>query len=137
MKNLLLLLLFIFLSAFECSAQYGEWINIRKEKDGAIYLRSDQLSLDSIKKVWIKDVQKQLEIISDKGKKVIIPNGYTVSLREFDCAKKKTKLISYINYDSKGKVLYSVKMEEYEQSWEDVAPETIGELLFMRTCQLF
>lgn len=137
MKNILSLLLFVFISIFECSAQYGEWINIRKEKNGAIYLRSDELSLDNIKKVWIKDVQKKLEIISEKGKKIIILNGYTVSLREFDCTLRKSKLISYINYNSKGKVIYSAKKEDYEQSWEDVAPDTVGEFLLTKTCELF
>lgn len=136
MKFRLILLILISFSFSKCFAQYGEWLQIEKGKDHVYYLRSHQFLSGDVKKVWIKDVQKKLQSISKTGKKIFLLNGYTISLREVNCSTRQSKLISYVDYNSSGKVIFSNNIEEYEQSWDDVVPDSVGEFLLDKTCEL-
>jgi tetratricopeptide (TPR) repeat protein len=56
--------------------------------------------------------------------------NYEQTNYEIDCSRQKIKAASYIRYDSQGNALRSGS----EKDWQNVAPETLGELLYRGMC---
>ena len=54
----------------------------------------------------------------------------------FDCNGRKIKVIAYVHYSLNGKVLKNRTIEEWEQKWINIVPETIGEMLFTKACSM-
>lgn len=62
--------------------------------------------------------------------------AYALILKEFNCAERKSRLISVKDYDEKGHMLSSTHIEEREQVWTAVAPETVEAELLTAVCQI-
>lgn len=82
--------------------------------------------------VWIKVVNSATRIKDNTAKIITIENV----LYGFDCVERKIKIMSYVKYSQSGKILKHVTIEEYEQKWNSVVPETIGEGLLIKACAM-
>lgn len=71
------------------------------------------------------------------GKANTLLNGFEVDLAEYDCSEKRNRLLSYVFYNSKGSVVSDYEFEDYETKWNTVVPESIGEMLLNKVCELF
>ena len=53
-------------------------------------------------------------------------------MNEFDCLNRKMRTLSAIDYDEVGKVLSSFEFQDVP--WEEVVPESVGELELDAVC---
>ena len=117
------------------------WIVAAKSIDskGTYYINSTYISNENqIIKIWIKSIiQKDLWVT--KGKSKIKKKVYTENrlLYEFDCENHKTMLLYDVKYNSSGDVISAYNPEEYEKKWEISIPDTIGEILLNKVCELY
>ena len=58
--------------------------------------------------------------------------AYVVEQWAVDCRLKKTKILSLLKYDAKGKVLDS---NDSETGWESTVPDSLGEQMYRGMCQ--
>jgi hypothetical protein len=133
-KKIILLLLITFLSkAVFCQS----WIYVGKSSDGnPYYMRSTSVESSLTKKVWVKHNKSKLTV-KKSGRTLTYINGYDVLLYEFNCEEKQLMLHSVISYSSKGTVVDSYRPQDYEKEWSDVVPESVGEMLLEKACELF
>ena len=131
-------LFYFLLSVFFAQTGYSQdWIYVGKSKAGdTYYLRNSVVSETGYKKVWSKQTAKVMTYTKN-GKKYKLINGYCVDLKEYDCDGRQIKLISWAYYNSSGNVVYSVKLEDYLAEWRDVYPDSVGEMLLEKVCELF
>lgn len=86
-------------------------------------------------RIWTKTEIKKKEIIKD-GKTSTYTDVIQLVLMVADCKERKSKNVSTTIYDSEGKVIISLTIPDYEQEWIDVVPDTIGETVLDKICEL-
>ncbi len=141
MKHTLLTLTFLLLS-FNAFSQ--NWTEVTKDKfDNKYYIKNSIVSRggdfgndDSIIKIWTKQTSKSFTDSRSKQKKVYY-NIYIIQLFEFDCKNSKSKLLSRTFYSSKGGVIFGNDIEPFDTDWEMVIPESVGESLLNKVCELY
>ena len=105
-------------------------------KGDKYYVRNSSTEEYEGKKVWTKQVSKT--ITYKKGNKTYtLTDGYCLNLRIYDCSGRRFKLVSFAYYNSKGTVVYSYQFPDYLTEWQDVFPDSIGEMLLDKVCELF
>lgn len=126
------------LTFFICSYLNGQnWIYIGKSSDGSsYYMRSTSVSNSYTKKVWVKHSSSKLTV-KKNGKTYTYVNAYEVLLYEFSCTNNQIKLHSVVTYNSKGTVVDSYNPPDYYLEWKDVVPDSVGEMLLEKACELF
>ena len=98
----------------------NDWIIVSSQNGQQWFIKSTYESKDgSIIKIWAKEIKNKAKLLV---------------LAEFDCSSRKSKFISTINYDSKGKVL---EHSTDETDWESIPPETTLETMFIKVCDRF
>jgi len=115
-----------------------DWVYIGSDRKGSKwYIKSSYVTknYNSIK-IWSKQVNKS-STITKNGKKITLNNTYTVDLYEYNCSEQTSKLIGSTTYNSQGRVIKTFKVEEYNQEWDDVVPDSMGELILNKVCELF
>ncbi len=119
-----------------------EWLYVGTAKDGsATYIKStysnknqvySNNSFHNVYDVWTKSNIK-------KG----TWNGKTYrdveekALYSFDCNASQLERLQQIIYDRNGNMIYSYAPASYETRWNSAAPESMGELMLNKACQLF
>lgn len=114
-----------------CAVQAkAEWLKLSTSSNGDVWLidPTRMKSLGGRKfEVWIKMDHSRNRSIS-----------YRTSLNLFgiNCSSQKYKLLSYVNYDSYGKVVSSHTFTEYgyEIGYEPIIPETMVESISNAVC---
>ena len=71
------------------------------------------------------------------GKNHTLLNGYAVALFEYNCDTKQSNLLSKTYYNSKGTPVNNYKVAYYDEVWTDVIPDSVGEELLNKACELF
>lgn len=129
------ILLFILLTSKSSFSQ--NWIYVGSSVSGdKYYLRNSNNNESGFKKVWSKQVSKSMTY--KKGNKTYtLINGYCLDLKEYDCSGKQSKFVSYAYYNSKGVAVYSYQFQSFETEWHDVLPDSVGEMLLEKVCELF
>lgn len=140
MKSIVLTSLFLFFCQF---AFCQDWILVTSDKDGDkwyvkdSYVKKEGFSdLDNQFRIWTKREVKK-KTIKKAGRSVIYLNVKELQLIVADCNDRKMKVVTTIIYDSQGKVIYNSTLQEYEQEWIDVVPDSIGEAMLDKICKLF
>ena len=59
--------------------------------------------------------------------------SHTLELHEYNCTKDEMRILSMVDYDTKGNVIDSASAKTAE--WDYVAPDTIGDSLFKALCR--
>jgi hypothetical protein len=122
---------------FNVKAFSQNWIYVGSATNGnKYYLRSNNTSGTSYKKVWSKTVGKSIQY-KKNGKIYTLLDGYSIDLHEYDCSERQIKLLSYVYYSSKGTPVHSVTIQSFDTEWWDVTPDSIGEMLLDKVCELF
>jgi ribosomal protein L25 (general stress protein Ctc) len=78
------------------------------------------------------NVVKDKEIISAWIKRFKEGGNYSKTLIEFDCAKKKTKMVKMLEFDKATNVTTTV---DFEPVWEASAPETPAQAAALMICK--
>lgn len=137
MKTLILLFVTLFL---EYNGFAQDWVYIGSDNDeNKYYVKSTYVTKDVYEgsiKLWIKKEMKKVTI-KKNGKPINYLNAKELQLFEIDCNEKKIKIVSSIVYNSQGKVVDSWTLRDYEQEWNDIVPDSIGEAISDKTCELF
>ena len=113
----------------------NEWIYISTTVNGdKLYVKSSYVSKnESVIKIWTKTEYKKLSL-NKNGQKITYKDCKSLVLFEFDCLDRKIKYDSVIYYDSKGN---TIKSSDTERDWTNVFPDSGGEFLLDKVCNLF
>lgn len=128
MKPLLISLLILPFISFS-----QQWSFIGTSNKSDYYIRKKTLQSDD-NKYWIKEVAPKLDYKTKSGKKVVVLNGYRLTLYDFDCSERRLQLIQNVLYNSLGKNVFSYEKEDWEDDWSDVIPDTLGEFFLNTIC---
>lgn len=112
------------------SVEDDTWMLVTLQDNSIILVKREyETNYGNTISVWFKTYKKTI-----KNKIVTITKS--MELYEINCSDKKFKLIKYANYNNTGKVLKSRNLEDYEQYWDNIIPESLGELMFNKACSL-
>jgi hypothetical protein len=134
---LTLCLLFLGLTTF-CQ----DWVSVGADTDDnkwyvkSTYVKKDLYSGGGIK-IWTKQESKQMTITTKSGETVKLTNAKELQLIVVNCKERKMKLVSSTVYNSQGKMVSNLTLQDYEQDWIDVVPDSMGEAMLDKTCELF
>lgn len=112
-----------------------QWIYVADGSDSKIYVYSEMVGTDDIEggiKVWLKYKFKNKKV----GRKQY-PNCEMKQLMLIECTERKLMLKKYIFYSSSGVVIKSSEPYEESYEWDNVAPESVGEAIVKKVCELF
>lgn len=111
-----------------------EWIYIMSTKDGSSksFIRNKCVDNGQYIKIWTK-VESKKQVINRK----IYFNVSILFLQEYDCDNLTYRSLAKITHDSKGKVINSKHLQEYEIEWHEVVPGSIGEAALNKICELY
>jgi hypothetical protein len=114
------------------------WIEIGKSSisDETFYINSTYVSNDNnIVKVWIKTTTiKTIKNKSKSSKKIKTDKKF---LYEFDCQNNKLRILYAVYYNSSGNVIDTYNPNEYALDWEIAIPDSLGEYLLNKACELY
>ena len=141
MKTLLLTLTLLFVGHKSFSQ---DWVYAGADSDGdkwyvkSTFVKKEENfggSGESIR-IWTKkEINKKT--IRKGGKTLTYANVKELQLIIADCSDRKLKFVTTTVYDSKGKVIHSWTLQDYEQEWSDVVPDSMGEAMLNKICELF
>ena len=127
--------IFICVLIFFSGDIYAQWIEAGRSTDNSIYYLRKHSEKYGSTKVWVKEVSKSLAYYTKTGKKAFI-NGYSMTLYDTNCDEKQLALVSLTVYNLSGNVVSTTKLEEYEIDWQDVIPDSVGEMILTKACEL-
>jgi len=87
-------------------------------------------------KIWTKKDLKKTTV-KKNGKVFAYTNAKELQLIYADCANQRIKLVISTVYNSQGKPVDSWTNGPYEQEWIDVVPDSMGDSLLDKICELF
>ena len=135
-------ILFISILFIGNSSFAQDWTFVGADRDGnkwyvkSSYVSKDEFTNNDIFKIWTKkEVLK--ETIKKNGKTLTYSNAKELQLIFADCTERRIKFVSSIVYSAQGKVLNNWSLEDYEQEWKDVIPDSMGEAMLNKICELF
>ena len=133
MKHVILFILII----FTIQAKSQDWIYVGNGKNGSkYYIRNSSIKENYNSRVWVKTIANKIQY-NKNGKTYDLINGTSLNHYEFNCSLRQMKLLGYAYYNSKGNVVQSKSYNEYLTDFQDVLPESIGEMLLNKVCELF
>jgi hypothetical protein len=119
-----------------------DWTYVGSDTEGSKwYVKSSYVSKDGYSnsgsiKIWTKKELKKTTVRKN-GKTLTYTNAKELQLIFADCTDKRIKFVTTTVYNSQGKVVDSWTLEDYEQEWNDVVPDSMGEALLDKICELF
>lgn len=135
-------ILFISILFIGNSSFAQDWTFVGADRDGnkwyvkSSYVSKDEFTNNDIFKIWTKkEILK--ETIKKNGKTLTYSNVKEIQLIFADCTERRIKFVSSIVYSAQGKVLNNWSLEDYEQEWKDVIPDSMGEAMLNKICELF
>lgn len=132
MKSLLLLI-FCSISLIGYSQIDNDWIlaSQTSNQKSKMYVKSEIVKKEGNEiKIWTKEVSN---VLIENNKKY--NNGYVLRLVLVNCTENQFKFINHISYDSKNNMISNDSFEDAK--WNDVAPESIGEEIVSKVCELY
>jgi hypothetical protein len=140
MKSLIIALFFLFAGH---SSFCQEWVYVGADTDGdKWYVKSSYIKKEGFNnpadeiRIWTKKELKKTTI-KKNGKSLTYTNAKELQLIVVNCTDKQIKFVTTTVYNSQGKVIDSYTLEEYEQEWVDVVPDSMGEAMLNKICGLF
>ena len=118
----------------EINPEKSSWILIGNSKEGEKYLINSEIVKKDEEgiKIWIK-----VENYTLTFNKIKYKNAELKQLVIINCEEKQIKHIRMVIYSSSGKVIRDAALEDYEQKWRDVIPESSGEIFINSVCDKF
>jgi len=140
MKSFLLILSILLAGQISYSQ---DWVSVGSDLDGnKWYVKSTYVKKEGFGdsggeiRIWTKKELKK-KTIKKNGKALVYLNVKELQLIVADCTDKKIKFVTTTVYNSQGKLIDTFTLEEYEQDWHDVVPDSMGEALLDKVCELF
>jgi hypothetical protein len=121
--------MFAFTMVLAVSPARAGWLPIASTVHGSIW----SIDPDRLKTVGDK---RQAWVEIDHSKDRTVRWRRSLRLFSFDCATERYKMLSYVNYDSYGKVVSSNSITDYGFSigYEPIIPESMVEAVFQVAC---
>mgnify|MGYP000417334654 CR=1 FL=1 len=130
-------IIFFILIILSIKAKSQDWIYVGNGKNGSkYYIRNNSIKENNNTRVWVKIIANKMQYVKN-GKTYDLINGTSLDHYEFDCSLRQMKLLSYAYYNSKGSLVHSKNLNYYLSDSEDVLPDSIGEMLLNKVCELF
>lgn len=140
MKSLILSFITVFAGLISYSQ---DWVLAGSDKEDnnwyvkSSYVKKEESILgDEEIRIWIKKEWKK-KTIKKAGKSYTYTNAKELMLVVADCENQRLKFVSSTVYNSEGKVVDNWKRQDFEQEWTDVVPDSVGEGLLKKICELF
>lgn len=127
------LLVLLFVLPFSMYAQEWKWFSTQGTSE--YYIRKHSNNSNDTK-VWIKEVGPKIEYKNSAKKKAFV-NGYELFLCDINCTDMQIATLRSTIYTSQGKVLQDRSTPSYLVEFQDVLPDSIGELWLNEACELF
>ena len=118
-----------------------DWIYVSTDKEGgkwyvkSTYVLKNGYNNSGSIKIWTKKELKKTTV-KKNGKTFTYTNVKELQLIYADCSDRRIKFITTTVYNSQGKVVHSWTNEEYEQEWIDVVPDSVGNAMLDKICEL-
>ena len=120
-----------------------DWVYVGADSDeNKWYVKSEYVkkgSLDDSEnsfRIWTKKELKKTTI-KKNGKTLTYTNVKELQLIVADCEERKIKFVTNTVYDSQGKIIESNTLLDFLQAWVDVVPDSMGEAMLDKICELF
>lgn len=140
MKKLFIILFLFFLGP---SSYCQNWIYAGADAQDvewyvkSTYIKKYKLGSSTEKiRLWIKIEFKEKKI-ENNGKPLTLKNAKELQLIIADCTDRKIKIVTTTTYNSEGMVIDNFNPNEFEQVWDDVVPDSIGDTVLNKICELF
>lgn len=135
----IILLISVLLIGHKSIAQ--DWVYVGADTEGTKwYVKSSYVSKDGYSnsgiKIWTK-MESKKTTVKKNGKTLTYTNTKELQLIFADCNDRRIKFVTTTVYNSQGKVVDTVTLEDYEQEWKDVVPDSMGEAMLDKICELF
>lgn len=112
------------------------WIKISSSSKGEWFMYNTEVTKENDEiKIWIKNEAKSLTI-KKYGKSKLYTNTHSLWLCLFNCTSKAYKILQTKDYNSKGELIDSQTIGEYED-WETVAPQTVIAMILSKVCERY
>ena len=134
-----IILFILFTNAFNyCYSQNNstnEWIYVGTASDKSrYYINTENISTNSMfKKVWVK-ILSPLTKVKKGGNEISYKDTKEMMLWEFNCKNMELRIIRSTLYLSDGSVVNS---NPISNNFEPIIPESIGETVTKKACELF
>jgi len=140
--SLLFIVLFIFVGNVYSSS---DWVEYKTDKDGDVYfykkVNVEKKDGNHLIQVWDKIVfsdegrEKYIQILkkigsSTEGRDKL---SYSMTLKEIDCKKERSRDLSISQYDMDGHKIYQGNFDKPE--WNYIVPDSIGESFMKKICK--
>jgi len=132
MKASLIFIALFFFIKIDTFSQSWSFIG-RNTKNEVYYIRKYS-TVSSSTKIWIKFVSKSVSY-TKRGKTLYI-NGYSISLYDTDCLGRRLNIRGITTYSASGNLVNSWSKEEYEDDWNEVIPDSVGEMFLEKACEI-
>ncbi len=112
---------------------YYNSIRVKKE-NGIIdtWIKTSFSNNEKLKKYRVENIKSRLK---NKSRiKGFESYSYTIYHEKYDCITKRSCIIEYIDYNSKGEKLENVKGTV--ETWDDVIPDSVGDAILTKLCEL-
>lgn len=125
-------MLFIFLFLFSIKGNSQVWVFAGSTTDGdSLFVKKHSASST---KFWLKTISKAIKYQTSNKNETAV--GYSLTLYDMNCTDRQLAIRSFTVYNKTGTVLQALDVEEYEKKWKYVVPDSIGEMILNKACEL-
>lgn len=99
-----------------------------------VYIKPTCIYSDNgIIKIWSKEYSQIKEVNNN-----YYENEISMTLFLFNCRTQEMKILTVVEYDQNGNKLYDSEIgNDPNNNWQNIIPETVGDKLINKACELF
>ena len=108
------------------AAHAARWVLVSETATATRYIDLDAVVIDDqVATLWLKT---EYATKQERGEVLAIEKWM------HDCANRRAKLLALTRYKANGAVIGSAQLPRYELPWQNIAPDSAGEVIHRRVC---